>query len=185
MLDDECWRPIAGFEGLYSVSSLGRVRSEARTVAFPSKWGTLTSISVPERILSPAASGRSGYLSVILKRPKANKTRRVNRLVCEAFNGPPPNQEAHARHRDGNLTNNAASNLSWGSAKENCEDKKVHGTLAIGSRQGTAKLTESDIPKIRTLLNAGVPKTHIADMYGVSGTCVYYIALGKTWAHVS
>ena len=33
MTHDEAWASVAGWEGFYSISTLGRVRSEARTVA--------------------------------------------------------------------------------------------------------------------------------------------------------
>jgi hypothetical protein len=47
------------------------------------------------------------------------KTYKIARLVCEAFNGRPPFDRAVCMHMDENPSNNKASNLSWGTQKEN------------------------------------------------------------------
>lgn len=56
-----------------------------------------------------------GAFIVILK----GKTYKVARLVAEAFHGPPPFDKAVVMHVDENAANNRASNLAWGSQKEN------------------------------------------------------------------
>ena len=48
-----------------------------------------------------------------------NKTYRVARLICEAFNGPPPFPEAVAMHDDEDSRNNLPDNLVWGTQKQN------------------------------------------------------------------
>lgn len=47
------------------------------------------------------------------------KTYKVHRLVCEAFNGPPPFQGAVCMHLDEDYRNNRPDNLAWGTQKEN------------------------------------------------------------------
>lgn len=47
------------------------------------------------------------------------KNYKVARLVCEAFNGPPPSNYAVCMHVDENARNNAPTNLKWGTQKEN------------------------------------------------------------------
>ena len=61
MNEMEDWRPVVGYEGLYSVSNLGRVRSEDRIVT--AGVGRVRHQS--ERILKPG-SDRGGYLIVTL-----------------------------------------------------------------------------------------------------------------------
>lgn len=46
-------------------------------------------------------------------------TYKVARLVCEAFNGPPPFPEAVCMHKDENSRHNEPTNLQWGTQKEN------------------------------------------------------------------
>lgn len=48
-----------------------------------------------------------------------NRTFKVHRLVCEAFNGPPPEGKDVCMHIDEDYSNNKPSNLSWGTQKEN------------------------------------------------------------------
>lgn len=80
----ERWRPVVGWEGLYSVSSHGRVKSHARTVRHPGK-GTQT---VAERILTPFGGDARGYPVVRLFRDGTSQKRSVRGLVLEAFVGP-------------------------------------------------------------------------------------------------
>lgn len=47
------------------------------------------------------------------------KTYKVARVVCEAFNGPPPFERAGCMHLDENSGNNTPTNLQWGTQKEN------------------------------------------------------------------
>lgn len=47
------------------------------------------------------------------------KTYKVHQLVCEAFNGPKPFENAVVMHVDENAANNRACNLQWGTQKQN------------------------------------------------------------------
>lgn len=113
---NEEWRPALGFEGRYEVSSLGRVASlPTRT------WPT-------RRLLSVSfAKKRGGYARVVLRRDGKQFARPVHVLVCEAFHGVRPDG-MQVRHLDGQVLNNAATNLAWGTAAENERDKVRHGT---------------------------------------------------------
>jgi hypothetical protein len=106
--DTERWLPVVGFEGLYEVSDLGRVKSHRRGAP---------------RILRPGPSNY-GHLSVVLGR---GNTRMVHRLVLEAFAGPCPRGH-ESLHGDGGPTDNKLSNLRWGTRTENIRDAVRHGT---------------------------------------------------------
>jgi hypothetical protein len=47
------------------------------------------------------------------------RNHKVARLVCEAFNGPPPDKRSVCMHIDENARNNAPENLRWGTQREN------------------------------------------------------------------
>ena len=127
---EETWRDIKGYEGLYQVSNLGRVKSLGRTV--PSKGGSKQYRK--ERILKQAAN-RGGYLLVSLcKGCGKQKTHKVHRLVCEAFHKNPKNKPC-VNHIDENKANNVASNLEWCTAKENCK----HGTRSARVAKANSK----------------------------------------------
>ena len=98
----EIWKEIAGYEGLYWVSNLGRVKSL--------KHGK-------EKILKPWKNTR-GYLLVDLYKDGHTKHLLVHRLVAEAFI-PNQNNLETVNHKDEVKTNNVASNLEWMSREDN------------------------------------------------------------------
>ena len=99
----ETWARIADSSG-YEVSDQGRIRGPHGL------------------ILRPTDNGH-GYLSVGVH----GAHRYVHRLVAEAFCGT-PKIDQEVRHLDGDKTNNAASNLRWGTRSENIRDQVNHGT---------------------------------------------------------
>ncbi|WP_104128038.1 HNH endonuclease [Cryobacterium sp. Y57] len=103
------WRPIVGFEGLYSVSNLGQV------------W----SFFGAGRVLRPAAQKPWGHLHVQLYKGGVPETYSVHRLVARAFIGEPTGPLV--RHIDGRSANNNASNLAYGTPSENSFDTVRHG----------------------------------------------------------
>lgn len=115
----ETWLPVVGWEGLYEVSDLGRVRSVERIVQF----GPRTR-KVPSTVLKPGKNPK-GVLFVNLSNGAA-KERRVHQLVLEAFVGPrPPGMEGC--HWDDNKENNTLSNLRWDTHSANELDKVRNG----------------------------------------------------------
>jgi hypothetical protein len=126
----EEWRPIPDYVGCYSVSNLGRIRSEPRVIDRPGPKGVLT---VRGRILAQHAHPRTGYVHVSLNRNNRRHVFRVHSLVMLAFVGERP-EGLETRHLDGNKTNNALSNLQWGTPGENALDKVRHGTHNFASR---------------------------------------------------
>ena len=103
----EIWLPIEGYENLYEVSNLGRVRRLASVVT--SKAGVTRKFS--GKILKPVTH-RDGYLRVNLCKNGKIKTFRVHRLVASAFI-PNPKGLPAVNHKDECKTNNAVSNLEW------------------------------------------------------------------------
>ena len=118
----EQWLPVPGFDGYYSVSDEGRVRSEPRTEV--TKRGLRT---YKGRILKQSSGGQNNYRHVILAKPGVRASWKVHRLVLAAFVGecPPGNW---VRHLDGDRLNNSLSNLAYGTPSENAYDTVRHGT---------------------------------------------------------
>ena len=112
----ELWKPITGFEGLYSVSNLGKVRSERRIVNSHEK-GMPYSRAVGGLVLKPALDNY-GYPILTLCKDGKKYTKTVHRLVAIEF-VQNPDGENNVNHKDENKTNNKASNLEWCSVKYN------------------------------------------------------------------
>lgn len=114
--DLEIWRPVVGYEGLYDVSSLGRVKSLERL--------SLSGKHIRERILKPLST--AGYPGVTLHRERIQTRHYVHRLVAAAFLGPCPEGQ-EVRHKDGGRDYPGLSNLEYGTHTENMQDMIRHG----------------------------------------------------------
>lgn len=116
----ETWLPIPGYDGRYSVSDHGRVRSERRAVTNGN-----SSRTVPEMVLRPYV--RNGYSMVQLSVGDKGKHHLIHRLVLLAFVGECP-EGMEVRHLDGVRSNNRLANLAYGTKSENQRDRIRHGT---------------------------------------------------------
>ena len=110
----EEWRDVVGYEGLYQVSSLGRVRSLPRFVGggFCGEYKLLRG-----RIMKSVDNG-SGYRCVSLYRNGKRSSFYIHRLVATAFL-PCLDERSVINHKDYDRTNNAVSNLEWCTQAEN------------------------------------------------------------------
>lgn len=120
----ECWRAVAGFEGLYEVSDLGRVRSIARMVRH---WRGGFRLS-PAKLLSPNETVWK-YLHVVLYRDGARFKLAVHRLVAGAFFDVPRPDQTCVNHKDSNRQNNRAANLEWCNTSENMLHAARHSLI--------------------------------------------------------
>lgn len=105
----EIWKDIKGYEGLYQVSNLGRVKSLERVDAMNKK--------VDAKIMSQTDNG-NGYLYISLHKNGKRKVMGVHRLVALTFI-PNPNNKPQVNHIDEDKTNNRIDNLNWMTGKEN------------------------------------------------------------------
>lgn len=108
-----------------------------------------------------------------------------HRVMCELVNGPPPSPEHEAAHSCGNGTKGCIhpKHLWWATTLENNAEKNRHGTMTRGSKIPWAKLTESDVKRIRKMART-LSDLQIAPKFGVSDSAIYNIRHGKSWRHV-
>jgi hypothetical protein len=165
------------FGSYYTVSDSGEI------------WSAATGKLVR---LSPTLS-QKGYARLTLIIDGARKDVRVNRVVCEAWHGPPPFPDAVARHLDDDRSNNAAVNLAWGTASDNARDALRNGRTnpAANGRSGAvkisgengpmAKLTWEIVKQIRRRASDGQNNSEIARAMNIGRSNVSLIVSGRTW----
>lgn len=134
---------------------------------YPGYWATNEGTIISQRtgtVLRPRAHYRTGHLRVRVYgnqlsarlvthsgtgRPVACRFADVfvHKLVCLAWHGPPPSEDAMVLHYDDNPENNVPSNLRWGTRKQNAEDRLRNVTTdadgfdwAVGEQSRTADL---------------------------------------------
>ena len=126
---EEIWKDIKGYEGLYQVSNLGRVKSLKRKVYAGRnrlRWQH-------ERIMSNNKSNGNGYLVVNLNKESKDKNKYIHRLVAQAFI-PNPNHYLYVNHKDENRKNNKVDNLEWCTALYNNTYKNAHIRKGLKNR---------------------------------------------------
>ena len=136
---EEEWRDIEGYEGLYQVSNLGRVKS------LRNNHGQFR-----EKILKPGKN-KLGYLQVNLYKEGKIKRCLVHRLVAETFI-PNVNNYTQVNHKDENKTNNCVSNLEWCNRKYNMNYGTRSKRASEKQSENHADFSGSKHPQARKVL---------------------------------
>ena len=168
----ELWKPVVGWEGLYEVSSLCRVRSLPRSVRI--RGGKTRMMG--GKVRKPRTLNH-GHLTVFLYPGHCPRT--VHSLVAEAFIGPRPDG-CVIRHRDGDPSNNRLDNLVYGTQSDNLRDCY----LSYDGVAGSGKLHANDVQEIRRRLKTGESQISIAEAFGVSRSAINHIHKGRTYKYL-
>lgn len=161
----ERWLPVVGYEGLYEVSDLGRVRTV--------------------RIRKHDVNDH-GYAMIFLSRNGKVRYIPVHRLVGEAFLGPLP-PGLMTRHGPGGKLDNRLMNLCYGTNSENQIDRARDGnpnTGFSGEAHPAAKLTDAIVAECRRRHAAGETQSALAREFGVTFQAMHLAVRGKNWRHV-
>lgn len=162
--------PIKGYEGLYAVSDLGRVKSLDRVTSHGRS-----------RVSQDITAGDSGgYLVVDLCSSGKRSTRRVHRLVAEAFL-PKPEGCDDVHHKNHDKKDNRSSNLKWVTKQENMEAASEAGRLDGKSRGYGVKLSQNEVSDILQRLKEGETPQQIAPLFSVSDRTIRHIRAKQTW----
>jgi len=180
MSEEEEWKDIEGYEGLYQVSDLGMVKSLERHVV--GRWGC--SQYFPERLLKINNGDR--YASACLCKNGIKKVFRVHKLVATHFIENPDNLP-QVNHKDGIKSNNAANNLEWCTAYHNIHHAMENNLNPPrrGEQVKTSKLTDVGVIEIKRLLKSTrLLNREIASLFNVGVKAINNISAGKTWKHL-
>jgi len=180
---EEQWKDVVGYEGIYRVSNMGRIKSLSRKVDHEYS----KKIFIKERILKGWLIN-SGYFSIGLSKDGYNSKKLIHRIVAEAFITNPENKP-EINHKNGIKTDNRVENLEWCSSSHN----KLHSfkmglspkPKRKGEKNGRSKLTKNDVLQIRSIYPQGwLTQQEIADAYDVTQVHISRILLRKIWTHI-
>lgn len=174
-LENEIWKDVKGYEGLYQVSNLGKVKSLKRLCN--SKFNSKRIIK--ERILK-SHKNTSGYLSVVLCKNKS-KSFTIHRLVLINFSC--LNKNKQVNHINGNKLDNRLENLEWCNSSENLKHAYLIGLKKpmFKSLNPMSKLNENKITEIRKLSKQKISNKEIAKIYKVSTSLISKIINNQYW----
>lgn len=128
--------------------------------------------------------GSRGYKFVSMVVDSKRKNQNVHSVICTVFYGKKPKGMC-CRHIDGNKFNNCLCNLAWGTYCENENDKRLHGRIANGEKQGKAKLTKDAVLDIRGRVPLGLLTTKEAgNLYGVTADHITSVIRRRVWKHI-
>jgi hypothetical protein len=180
-MNTETWKPVVGWEGIYEVSDLGRVKRVAAGRG-----------AIAGKVLADAKH-RGGYRTIHLRFNGREDNLLVHRVVAMAF-CKTDDSRTYVNHKNGNRCDNRADNLEWVTMSEN----HLHAFRELGrpltgvakTSKGTgnvkAKLADSDIAAIRLRYAAGgISQQRIASDYGVSQVTISLIIRNAIWTHVA
>jgi hypothetical protein len=179
-IENEIWKAVVGFESLYSVSNLGRIRREA-----PPRWQGRGK-TFRGRILN--GTNMQGYRQVRLTRTTEDRYLcRIHRLVAAAFLGPCP-ETFEVNHRNGRKSDNRLENLEYVSRSDNLRHAYAiglrHPVQLCGEASGVTHLTAADVTEMRRLWREGVTQYQLAERFSISQPTVSEICNYKNWRSV-
>ena len=179
----EVWRAVVGYDGSYEVSTKGRVRSLDRIV--PSRYGKRLIKGKVLRFSTAKQGHNKKYfrITVSLSQNGERWQAPVHRLVAEAFL-PNPDGLPVVRHLDGDSTNNALSNLAWGTHQDNSDDAVEVGAMPRGAKHWRSKLSEEQARIIKRTYPSQAAAKDLAARFGVRYTTIRSVWQGKSWTWV-
>lgn len=121
-MEQEIWKDVEGYEGLYQISNLGRIKNYEK---IRSIGKTKNKKIYPEGIMKQSKSNKS-YFYIIFSKNGIDRTFTVHRLVAKHFIENTSNLPC-VNHIDSNKANNNASNLEWVTYSYNSKHAFLNG----------------------------------------------------------
>lgn len=184
-MTDEIWKVIPEFND-YEVSNLGNIRSLDRVKKINSSNQfnqfqfeiKLKGINLKKQI------DKDGYYYVKLRKNSQQHKFFIHQLVMITFVGK-PDTDQQVRHLDGNNINNNLNNLKYGTAKENANDRELHGHTLRGSQTFQSKIDEELAVIIKKNIKSKcLKRKEFCEKYNVSVNIYKDIQRNKTWKHI-
>lgn len=188
-LNNEIFLPVVGYEGLYEISNLGRVKR----LSYYQKNPMSDTLCLHKEKILKLYTDKDGYFYTGFCKNNVKKTFRISRIVSQSFIEN-PNKLPCVNHIDNNRQNNNSKNLEWTTWKGNINHKVQQGRQTKGIYVNTNKLTEKEIVEIRnTPIVDGrkhrnekdkIDLLYMAKKYNVTPGNIGSIIKNKTWKHL-
>lgn len=164
-LQNEIWKDVAGYDGLYQISSIGRFRSFA-------KKKTVTKYGI---------KNKDGYYVTSMMKKGIRHIVTIHRLVAIHFIPNPENKQC-INHKNGIKTDNRVENLEWCTTQENTEHAKINNLILKGENNPKSIFTEEQVREIKRKYKKNVySQNMLARDYNCSRSAICHIVMGKTW----
>ena len=144
-MEGEIWKDIEGYEGLYQVSNMGRIKSLEKTCNSYNGKSEFCR-TVKERIRAQTFTS-GNYLHTCLSKNGIHKTQRIHRLVAKAFLDNPLNKET-VDHINTIRTDNRVCNLKWATQSEQFTDNEISKERMRISRSENGKKAAKERQKL-------------------------------------
>lgn len=165
----ENWKPVIGYEFLYEVSDLGKIRT------VPKKGFNKQIIRKTRKDI------RTGYLVIQLRKNNVSKTIRIHSIVIETFLGIKTTRKLVCNHINGIKTDNRLINLETISQKENVRHAIKLGLtkIPIKDERPNSKIKEKDFDLLKKYFDEGKTSKEISKIFNVNPTTISRIRKGK------
>ena len=183
-IEEEIFKPVIGFEGIYEISNLGRVKVLPREWISGTKGNCLRKRG--EFFLAQKTT-KFGYFSVKLCKDNKRTYPVIHRLIALAFI-PNPDNKPMINHIDGNKKNNRISNLEWCTGDENMKHAARTGLIPKGKDHHDVILQECQVYRLRWIKkNIKVEHgywTKVAKSLNVSLSAIMDVIHDRSWPHI-
>lgn len=175
----EIWKDIVGYEGLYQVSNLGRLKRISRVRSDGKLLKELIKKNTPRK--------GDGYLQISLgTRSHTQKSRYLHQIVATAFI-PNPENKRFVNHKNGIKADNRVENLEWCTYQENMDHAVETGLQNTkGENNLQHKLKEVTVLEIRSKYDPNIskPLKKLSIEFGLPNWHIHSIVKRKTWKHI-
>lgn len=169
---EEIWKDIDGYEGIYQVSSHGKIKSLDKII----NGGGARQYIRKGRIRKPVSTEK-GYLRVLLTNNGKRKGYFVHRLVALAFLAKDHSRK-HVNHINHIKSDNLVSNLEWVTPAENNQK-------SIDFYNRSLKYDEFKVLSIITFFKTGLNISKIANIFNAPYTSIKNIVEGRRRTHIT
>jgi hypothetical protein len=163
----EEWKNISDYDGIYTASTLGRIKS------------SMPHNGTSERILRQTKT-RKGYLGCGLYKNKIRSSFQVHRIIAETYL-PNSLNLPEVNHKKGIKTDNRPCAIEWSSHNDNIEHAVKYSLIQKGEKCHKAKINERQVLEIRL---SNFSADYLSEKYNVSKNTIWQIKSRTTWKHI-